>query len=272
MKNRDIKSTLVLGSGPDALDARNFQRDSFENIVAINNAWRVRGDWDYLIHPDDFPADRMPAHEPRAEQTIVTSADYVPLQNQFGGFIYAGGTMAFTAGYWALAALKPKILSFFGCDMTYSKPQTHFYGQGTADPLRVDISLQSLEAKSARLMILAALEGTLCVNLTNSDETRLVFPKVSTSDVANWTKGDFDQALQNLIASLDFDAVDAALATEKRLGYFVESGKYWEQQEKFDAAKLRDIDALWLDAAGLNQPIAYPSAHTNSALRTAAAS
>ncbi len=271
MKTWNIKSTLILGSGPDALNARGFSRDGFENIVSINNAWRVRGDWDYLIHPDDFPADRRPENT-GADQIIITSTDYVPLQNQLGGFIYAGGTMAFTAGYWALAALKPKILSFFGCDMTYSKQQTHFYGQGTADPLRADISLQSLEAKSARLMILAALEGSLCVNLTNSDESRLVFPKNSASDLAHWTKDDLNQALQNLIVSLDFEAVDTALTTEKRLGYFVESGKYWEQQEKFDAAKLREIDALWLAAAGLNQSTAYLSAHTNSALKTAVAS
>ena len=271
MKTYDIKSTVILGSGPDALDARGFSRDGFDHIVAINNAWRVRGDWDYLIHPDDFPQDRMP-EEPHPEQTIVTSAEYVPLQNQYGGFIYAGGTMAFTAGYWALAALKPKIMGFFGCDMTYSRPQTHFYGQGTADPLRADITLQSLEAKSARLMIMAALEGILCINITNSDESRLVFPKVSASDLAHWTKVNLDHALQNQIAALDFDALDLALATEKRLGYFVESGKYWNQQDKFDAANLREIDAMWLAAASLNQSTTYPSAHTNSAPRIAAAS
>ncbi len=271
MKTCNIKSTLILGSGPAALDARAFPRQDFDNFVAINNAWRVSDDWNFLIHPDDFPADRMPELV-RQDQTIITSADYVSLQNQYGGFIYAGGTMAFTAGYWALAALKPKIMGFFGCDMTYSKPQTHFYGKGTADPLRADISLQSLEAKSARLMILAALEGNLCVNFTNGDETRLVFPKFSTSAVAQWTKADVDLELEKIISTLDFDVVDAALATEKRLGYFVESGKYWDEQQRFNGAKLRELDGLWLTAAGLSVPTAYPSAHTNLAPRIAAAS
>ena len=47
----------------------------------------------------------------------MTATDYVPVQNDFGGFVYAGGTMTFTAGYWALGALKPSVLAFLGCDM-----------------------------------------------------------------------------------------------------------------------------------------------------------
>lgn len=271
MKPNLIKSTLILGSGPDVLDAGAFSREAHDGIVAINNAWRVRNDWDYLIHPDDFPAERMPEQISQNQQ-IITSSDYVAMQNQFGGFIYAGGTMAFTAGYWALAALNPKVMGFFGCDMTYSRPQTHFYGLGTADPLRDDISLQSLEAKSTRLMILAALEGTFCVNLSTADETRLVFPQINATDIAQWTCEDAEQALHNLLRSIDFDAVDAAMAEEREVGYFVESGKYWDQQEKFDAAKLREIDAIWLAAAGNAGPIAYPSVHTNSGPKIAAVS
>jgi hypothetical protein len=246
-----LDAALILGSGPDALQAQAFPVDMFEKRVAINNAWRVRNDWNYLIHPDDFPADRWPSAAETAGKHVITSADYVPLQNRFGGFIYAGGTMAFTAGYWALAALKPKIMGFFGCDMVYSDAQTHFYGQGTADPLRNDISLQSLEAKSARMMIMATLNGSLCVNLTANKETRLVFPKVNVSELARWTEQDHGQALGKLTESFDVPAVDEALAAEKRLNYFVESGEYWKVQDKFDAAKLRDIDEMWLKAAGV---------------------
>jgi hypothetical protein len=246
-----LDAALILGSGPDALQAQEFPVDMFEKRVAINNAWRVRNDWNYLIHPDDFPADRWPSVAETAGKHIITSADYVPLQNRFGGFVYAGGTMAFTAGYWALAALTPKIMGFFGCDMVYSDAQTHFYGQGTADPLRNDISLQSLEAKSARMMIMATLNGSLCINLTANRETRLVFPKVSVSELAQWTEQDHIQALEKLTESLDMPAVNEALTAEKRLNYFVESGEYWKVQDKFDAAKLREIDEMWLKAAGV---------------------
>ncbi len=60
------------------------------------------------------------------------------------------GTMAFTAGYWALGALKPDIIAYLGCDMIYPLEKgspSHFYGNGQADPLRSDITLQSLGSK-----------------------------------------------------------------------------------------------------------------------------
>ena len=41
----------------------------------------------------------------------------------------------------------PIFSAYYACDMTYSGNVTHFYGQGTADPLRPDVTLQSLEAK-----------------------------------------------------------------------------------------------------------------------------
>ncbi len=55
---------------------------------------------------------------------------------------------------------------------------THFYGQGTPDPLRRDITLRSLEAKSARLMVLAARQGCAMVNLSTGP-SRLVFPRAN---------------------------------------------------------------------------------------------
>ena len=125
---------LLLGSGPNVVTCRDWPRDPFDQIVAINNAWQVRPDWTYLIHPDDFAQDRMPL-KPGADQRIVTSAEYVPAQNELGGFVYAGGTMAFTAGYWALARLQPRVIAMLGCDMVYPAGQaTHFYGRGAADP------------------------------------------------------------------------------------------------------------------------------------------
>ena len=83
-------------------------------------------------------------------QRIVTEAEFVPAQNAYGGFVYAGATMAFTAAYWALHVLRPSVIAVYGCDMQYpAAGPTHFYGMGTPDPLRADITLRSLEAKSA---------------------------------------------------------------------------------------------------------------------------
>ncbi|WP_342068789.1 hypothetical protein [Yoonia algicola] len=225
---------LILGSGPNVVTSRDWPRDPFDRIVAINNAWAVRSDWDYLIHPDDFPVARMPV-DMSANQRIIRAADYVPLQNTLGGFVYAGGTMAFTASYWALAALKPKVIAVLGCDMVYrDASKTHFYGKGTADPLREDVTLRSLEAKSARLMALAARQGCAIVNLS-TDESRLVFPRTTP-----------EAAAQARPMPLDQTTVDAALAEEARLGYYVPSGKYWKEEGRFDKDAIDALDALWL--------------------------
>ena len=227
---------LILGSGPNVVTCREWPRDPFDRIVAINNAWAVRPDWDDLIHPDDFPVERMPV-DMTAEQRIIRAADYVPLQNSLGGFVYAGGTMAFTASYWALAALKPKVIAVWGCDMVYKDAsKTHFYGKGTADPLRADVTLRTLEAKSARLMALAARQGCAMVNLS-TDESRLVFPRTTPETAADAKPQPLDQAV-----------VDTALAEEQRLGYYVPSGKYWKEESRFDVAAIDALDALWLKA------------------------
>jgi hypothetical protein len=224
---------LVLGSAPDAVAVRDWPRGPVTEIVAINNAWALRPDWDYFIHPEDFDPARNPPELTGAE---VTAEDYVPIQNDYGGFVYAGGTMAFTAGYWALGALQPDVLAFFGCDMIYDKAgQTHFYGEGTADPLRADVTLRSLEAKSARLMLMAARQGCACVNLSRA-KSRLVFPRAALD-----TLGTVQPAPRK-------DLLEAALAREAELGYVVPSGRYWLEDARFDPQVIDALDALWLRA------------------------
>ena len=105
---------LMLGSAPMVVEAAAWPR-RFDRVLAINNAWRVRPDWDYAIYPWDFDAARVPVAGPG--QVLVTEADFVPAQNRYGGFVYAGATMAYTAAYWALDALRPSVLAVFGCDM-----------------------------------------------------------------------------------------------------------------------------------------------------------
>jgi hypothetical protein len=243
-----LRTVLILGSAPDAPEAARWPKSGFDAIVAINNAFAIRPDWDFLIHPEDFPQDRLP-EEKTEQQTIVTASDYVPVQNAYGGFVYAGGTMAFTAGYWALGALKPDVLAFYGCDMNYDSAKTHFYGKGSADPLRDDITLQSLEAKSARLMLIAAGQGCLTVNLSSQRESQLVFPRLGPDAAATLTLAHHRQMLASLKTLADSEAAEMAIHRESGLKYMAESGRYWETPEKFDAAELRRLDALWLEAA-----------------------
>lgn len=228
-----MQTVLILGSGPNAVQARAWSRAPFEHILAINNAWRVRDDWDELIHPSDFPKDRHPE-----TGRTTTFESYVPAQNAYGGFVYAGGTMAFTAAYWALYHHRPRTIAVMGCDMVYDQSRnTHFYGSGTADPLRADVTLQSLEAKSARLMIHAAHQGCAIVNLS-TNASRLVYPRATPHSLADTQLPKWDIALET-----------KARQAEQRLGYYVPSGKYWKEEHRFDAAALRGIDDMWLRAA-----------------------
>ena len=229
-----MTTVLLLGSAPAALGARAWRREGFDTIVAINNAHAIRPDWDALVYPYDFPRENIPA--PRAGQSLIDERAFVPAQNRFGGFIYAGATMAFTAAYWALDALKPRVLAFYGCDMVYpATGPTHFYGKGAPDPLRQDISLRSLEAKSARLMVLAAMQGTACVNLSHAP-SRLIFPRAHRGDFARLHPAPYHEA-----------SAHEALSQEARLGYTTPTGHY--TQSNHDLAALDSLDRLWLAAA-----------------------
>ncbi len=61
---------------------------------------------------------------PNSNQTVHSALEYVQAQNHFGGFVYAGGTMAFTAAYWSLYTFTPSIIAYLGCDMIYSGSKT----------------------------------------------------------------------------------------------------------------------------------------------------
>ncbi|WP_417268869.1 hypothetical protein [Celeribacter sp.] len=232
-----MERVLILGSGPAAPDAARWDLSNFDAVVAINNAWRAMPDWTHHIHPDDFPPELRP-EVVKAGQQVVTSAQYVPAQNAYGGFVYAGGTMAFTAAYWALHALRPRVMCFFGCDMVYpASSQTHFYGTGAADPLRDDPTLKSLPAKARRLQYFAAAQGCAVINLSEA-ESVLPYPR---HDV---------RGLSDAIAPLPFDAtqVKAARDLETQAGYYVPSGMYWTELARFSQNTLDAIDAMWLRA------------------------
>lgn len=237
-----LKKILIVGSAPDAVRTESWDTSFFDHIIAINNAWMVCPSWSYLIFPDDFPKERHPRIDSHKGKQIVTSHEFVPILNEFGGFVYAGGTMSFTAGYWALGALKPDVIAYIGCDMVYdARPGqiTHFYGCGVADPLREDVTLQSLEAKSLRLQALAERNSCAVVNLSNQQTSRLLLPRIELQTLEAMTQNSLTTTFDNM-------AVQDALRAESELGYWVESGRYWERYEQFDSRKLQEIDALWL--------------------------
>lgn len=224
---------LLLGSGPNAPEARGYPRICFDRVVAINNAWAVLEDWDDLVFPEDFPVDRRPTTL-APSQRLIEADSFVPAQNAYGGVVFAGGTMAFTAGYWVLQTLRPKVIAFLGCDMIYPRTgPTHYYGKGSADPLRDDVTLQDLGAKSARLAMLAAAQGCACVNLSKAP-TRLLFPRADPLALSRFSPVEPDPETLNRLR-----------AQETALGYDVPSGRYWEEAEQFDSDAIAQIDSGW---------------------------
>ena len=233
-----LNVVIILGSGPKAGRAAEWDSRFWSQLVVINNAWRVRSDWDACAFPEDFPDENRPL-DPASNQRLIQAEQFVPQQNQFGGVVYVGGTMAFTTAYWALGALKPDVMAFFGCDLVYpDSGPTHFYGTGTPDPLRKDVTLQSLEAKAARFQLIAAKNGCSCVNLS-ADRSRLVFPRATLERLSE---------VESI--ELDHQMTEQVLKRERELGYQVTSGRYWEFIEQFDSNALAHIDALWLEAHG----------------------
>lgn len=250
IRSKKANIVLMLGSAPDVVRCQLWSRDAFNTIVAINNAWHVRSDYDYLIHADDFPEDRQPNRHELRFASVVRANEYVPAQNAFGGFVYAGGTMAFTAAYWAMHRLKPDVLAFLGCDMMYdaARGPTHFYGNGAPDPLRSDVTLQSLEAKSARLFVNGIRSGTLCVNLSRLPTSRLIFPRVDVGDLMAMPKTAAAALRCGYETEIDEAAESAGRRMEEGLGYFVEDGRYWEHMDRFDPNSLRQLDGAWLSS------------------------
>ena len=224
---------LIIGSAPDALEAQSFNRELFHQVVAINNAWNVRSDWDYCIFPDDFPENRRPNEN--NEQRLIGSEQYVPLQNKYGGFVYSGGTMAFTAGYWVLGHFNPRAIAYIGCDMVYDEKKTHFYGRGTTDPLREDPTLKNLKAKSARLEAIAASQNCSIFNLSKKPKSNLVFRRNRLENIPE----------EPTPRRVNTELLKVVLEKEESLGYFIKNGKYWKHLAEFDQKKIDLLDNLW---------------------------
>lgn len=243
-----LNTVLILGSAPNAVNATQFDLDKVDALVALNNAWSIRPDWTHAIYPEDFPQARRPSQT--QYQQIVTYEEYVPANNAYGGIIYAGATMAFTSAYWALHVLKPQLLLFYGCDMVYDQPggKTHFYGDGAADPLRDDPTLQSLEAKANRLMMLAAQDGCACANLSDLPTSRLTFPRMGSVLLEMLCETDHQRLLLEINQRIDRAMFEKAMSVEEEAGLFHGNGDYWNSDLEIDPKRLADIDTIWLSA------------------------
>lgn len=156
--------------------------------------------------------------------------------------------MAFTAAYWALKAMSPDMIAFCGCDMVYNQPdgRSHFYGKGDADPLRKDPTLQSLEAKANRLLLLALQENCLCVNVSELPESRLTFPRISIDQLGSAISDARADLLNSVMRGINPTAKEEAKLREKDLNCTVPTGDYWHHLEDIQSEELARIDQAWL--------------------------
>lgn len=133
---------IVIGSGPSAKNIIDYDIGEWK-LATINNAWKIRNDWDYGIYADDMPNDRPPYSEGKIVVTGFNgpqNPDETLSTDQKRGYHRAlkelgtlGITMFFAATYWVIWYLKPDTVGFIGCDMDYTPTEdgsTHFYGVG----------------------------------------------------------------------------------------------------------------------------------------------
>ncbi len=90
--------------------------------------------------------------------------------------------------------------------------------------LKPDVTLQSLEAKSIRLMALAQQQGCVVVNVPDQPASRLRLPRTNLNPL-NHLNADGHQDLMNQL-SLKGRAIEAALSAQAQLGYMAPSGRY----------------------------------------------
>jgi hypothetical protein len=112
------------------------------------------------------------------------------------------------------------------------------------------MTLQSLEAKSNRLMAMANMQNCAIVNLSSLPESRLTFPRKTFADIQQPLSHKVMIAHQNHL--FDTQKINQALSAETELGYLVASGRYWESVNHFDPEQLRKIDDIWNNSGNQN--------------------
>ena len=266
--DRDV-NVLLLGSAPEAEVIRDAGLSGVVR-VAINNSWRIREDMDYIVFPNNFPEENRPPASKGIEPVWETS--YLKRVAASGGLLFTGSTMALNAAYWAVRALRATIVGFFASDMIYSGRSTHFYGKGEADPLRENITLRSLEAKSIRLFAFGLATGTVIVNFSMQPVSRLALPRMPLGSLVRRSglqgfQSKMRSERRAALVALHESPLAAELVTaaheivkrEEAPPFSVDPNDYWSLVGDEDAiAFLDEINQAWLDLAPLVSEVSRP--------------
>ena len=248
------RKVIVIGSGLTAPEASTWPKVDGVQIVTINNAWKIRDDWDYAIVNEEMPEHNRPNPSIFGGKIIDSAEPYLEAYSRFGGFCFGGATMAIAVGYWAAAFLDADFVGFIGCDMDYSvhDGKTHFYGVGNPDPLRNDLSLRSLDAKTGRLYLLSLERGAHFLNLSPAPISRLTFPRIDYDTFSRLNVSSKARVTETLASTLSEVNDDIAKAKSLESGAdldVTDARGYLSQLEKIGVETIDRIDRLWLTAA-----------------------
>lgn len=239
-----FKTVVVVGSAPTAPSvARLLGKQTF--VVGLNNSWRALPRYDAFVYADDLPPESKPGPEDVARKGR-SAPQYYPAMEASGGILFCGASTGFAAGYWVAHTMPFSQVSYFAADMTYSNRQSHFYGKGSPDPLRKDLSLQDLPAKSLRLYYFGLTRGSLFLNASAEPETRLAFPRVTSGlSVSKNVMGEVLDALFEETETAKKEAAEA-LALEKDVPFDATVSDYWRYADDQKAwAYVARINAAW---------------------------
>lgn len=134
-------NVLIIGSAPYAPTWWNERLSSYtgHELVTLNNAWSLvfpyPQTWWHSADFDIFGHVKPSGHAGLTEKVVGVD----DLREPFGYDTPLNGTVFLNVAYHylniAVASDLPLMVDVAGCDFVYS-PNSHFYGQGTADPLR----------------------------------------------------------------------------------------------------------------------------------------
>lgn len=249
--NELSKNVVILGSAPSATQAARLL-GAETIVVALNNAHRAVPRIDFAFYAGDFPAERRHAQVGRIGRS---TPHYLPALQAFGGPLYCGATIAFAAAYWAIVNFPYAQVSFYGCDMVYPAEQSHFYGQGQPDPLRRNMSLQNLRAKSLRIFYFGLTHHVLFLNASQEVHTRLAVPQLKSGrSLSETLYGALQSEFATLVTDLDRLA-QPALALEASAPFDAQRTDYWVYANEANVwTYTAAIDDLWM---ALDEPVRH---------------
>ncbi|MCK9279241.1 MAG: hypothetical protein M0P71_01245 [Melioribacteraceae bacterium] len=145
-----MKNFLIVGSAPYIKDwwnnnSKNIDKNIY--VCAMNNSWSLTKErTDYWLIPNDFfcTGKVLPSHDDFRQSLrclrggITTSFLNKPYWYKCED---GSGTMLLNSIYHIINLCYIHGVMFniyiIGCDLMYNKDTNHFYGEGTADPLRM---------------------------------------------------------------------------------------------------------------------------------------